>query len=181
MAEVHHTVEYRDIPGYTGYQVGDDGSVWSRWERGRGPSVLGNEWRRLLPTPTKHGHVCVTIRRGSDKRPRYVHRLVLEAFIGPCPPGMEGRHFPDRDPANNNLSNLSWATHTVNMGDCLVHGTHNRGSRCGTAKLTEELVRLIRAKHAAGGVTQRQLARKYGASEAAVSNLLNRKTWQHVA
>ena len=45
---------------------------------------------------------------------RYVHLLVLEAFVGPRPPGMEALHGDDeRD--NNRLDNLSWGTHAVNM------------------------------------------------------------------
>ena len=35
-------VEYRDVPGWPGYRVGDDGSVWSLWKRrglGRGTAT----------------------------------------------------------------------------------------------------------------------------------------------
>ena len=52
-----------------------------------------------------------------------VHRLVLAAFIGPCPPGMVCRHFPDRNPRNNRLDNLSYGTPTQNSQDKVVHGT----------------------------------------------------------
>jgi hypothetical protein len=52
-----------------------------------------------------------------------VHRLVLEAFVGPCPIGMQCRHFPDPNPANCNLKNLQWGTPMENTEDKRVHGT----------------------------------------------------------
>jgi hypothetical protein len=52
----------------------------------------------------------------------YVHRLVLKAFVGPCPEGMEGCHW-DGDACNNKLDNLRWATHAENVEDSIRHGT----------------------------------------------------------
>ncbi|MCW0984045.1 helix-turn-helix domain-containing protein [Agrobacterium sp. BT-220-3] len=46
--------------------------------------------------------------------PRAVHRLVLEAFEGPCPPGMETLHLDD-NPSNNTIDNLQWNTRAVNV------------------------------------------------------------------
>jgi hypothetical protein len=54
---------------------------------------------------------------------RFVHQLVLEAFVGPCPPGMECLHAND-DATDNRLVNLRWGTHTENVQDCLRNG-HN--------------------------------------------------------
>ena len=70
------------------------------------------------------------------------------------------------------------------MGE--AHGTHTRpegrprGERNGHAKLTEELVRGVRAAYAAGGVTQRELAAHFGVSQMTVSDLVTRRTWKHV-
>lgn len=52
----------------------------------------------------------------------YVHRVVLEAFIGPCPEGMECCHN-DGNPQNNRLENLRWDTKTNNGADTRRHGT----------------------------------------------------------
>src|SRR5262245_15574121 len=40
---------------------------------------------------------------------RSVHHLVLEAFVGPRPSGMEARHLND-DPSDNRLVNLAYGT-----------------------------------------------------------------------
>jgi hypothetical protein len=73
------------------------------------------------------GHLRVRLKPSSSGRSKFpaVHRLVLEAFVGPCPEGKEARHFPDRDPRNNRLDNLSWATRTTNQRDRDFHGTSN--------------------------------------------------------
>lgn len=45
-----------------------------------------------------------------------VHRLILEAFIGPCPNKMETRHLNDTK-TDNQLSNLCWGTRKQNLDD----------------------------------------------------------------
>jgi len=133
-----------------GYRVGTDGSVWSQvYSAGVGKRRFG-EWRLLKPTPQYRGHLMVCIGR---RNRRLVHRLVLEAFVGPCPPGMECRHFPDRDPSNNQLVNLQWGTPAENYADSVVHGTASYfgGKPCrdgrpvGSGRLTPEQVNEIKA------------------------------------
>lgn len=46
----------------------------------------------------------------------FVHRLVLEAFVGPCPPGMESLHGNDIS-ADNRIENLRWDTRLNNKAD----------------------------------------------------------------
>src|SRR5690242_16611852 len=87
-----------DFMGFPNYKIGDDGSVYFTTKRGLW-SILklkGNKWGHLLARLHYKGkHVAV-----------FAHRIVLMAFVGPCPEGMETSHFPDRDPANNRLENL---------------------------------------------------------------------------
>jgi len=55
-----------------------------------------------------------------------------------------------------------------------------RGEQNNQAKLTEATVREIRSTYAAGGVTQKELAERFGVSRESVWNILNGKTWSHV-
>jgi len=111
-------VKYRDVPGYLGYRVGDDGSVWSRRVRRSKCDKMGDTWNRLLGNPRKSGinYPLVTLVR--DKIPKLIpiHRIVLLAFSGECPEGHECRHL-DSNPANNHLSNLAWGTRAENARD----------------------------------------------------------------
>ena len=178
MSEVNSTVSYRDILGFPGYRVGDDGSVWScRTFAG----TIGSTWHRLTPRIDKDGYLVVTPCRNSKSFLKRVHHLVLEAFVGPRPTGKIARHFPDRNPANNAISNLQWATHKENQADRVIHGTHSRGEKNSWAKLSEDAVRSIRAEYAAGKISQRKLAKKYNVTQYAIFSIVNRQTWRHIA
>lgn len=58
----------------------------------------------------------------------WIHRLVLETFIGPAPEGLQTRHL-DGNPRNNRLDNLCWGTPKENQADRALHGTDNKGER----------------------------------------------------
>lgn len=108
------------IPGHDGYEVSDLGRVRSLdrvilKRDGRRQTVHG---RTLRAWPEK-GYLSVHLGTG----PRYlVHRLVLEAFVGPCPPLMEALHG-NGDRANACLNNLRWGTPSENAHDRIRHGT----------------------------------------------------------
>ncbi len=55
--------------------------------------------------------------------PQLVHRLVLQAFAGPCPAGMEACHN-NGIARDNRPENLRWDTHKANCADQALHGTH---------------------------------------------------------
>lgn len=185
MATGQPTVEYREINDFPGYRVGDDGSVWTAWRkvcdgtRGGIRSAVGDTWRPLNPRPKTEGHLFVSLGKCAN---RAVHRLVLEAFVGPCPPGMEACHN-DGSPANNHLPNLRWDTRKANIADCIRHGTRAdfRGERHGRAKLTDDAVRAMRAEYATGDTSYKKLAAKFGVSKPAVWHVISRRAWSHVA
>ena len=122
------TEEWRDIAGWEGfYQVSNCGRVRSL-ERTIPVVREGYRWRRIqervlvqqaLP---KLGHRIVTLQRAGIIQTLLVHRLVLTAFRGPCPIGMQCCHFPERDPGNNRVDNLRWGTHADNVADRRAHG-----------------------------------------------------------
>tara|TARA_R100001198_G_scaffold86436_1_gene61078 strand:+ start:2331 stop:2834 length:504 start_codon:yes stop_codon:yes gene_type:complete len=116
--------------------------------------------------PYKRVHLS---HKGIAKYP-LVHRLVLIAFVGDCPKGMQCLHA-DNNPANNNLSNLSWNTPKKN------HETIDRkGERNGRAKLTETDVINIRKSQAA----TRSLAKQYNVSQKYIQNIQRGITWKHI-
>ena len=139
--------EWRDIAGYIGqYQVSNLGRIRSlqrthiAWN-GFKQCVFHRKGNIVKLCPIGAGnHLSASLMKNGVKKTLYIHRLVLESFVGPCPEGMEGRHFPDRNPNNNRLENLSWGTHTENMQDKIIHGTN------GGWKLPESAIRKLRSK-----------------------------------
>jgi hypothetical protein len=126
------------------------------------------------------GYPVVSLRIDKGKRKqKAVHALVLEAFIGPCPKGMEACHFPDRNKTNCNLENLRWDTPKGNRADSVKHGTQVRGETTGTAVLTEKQVRDIRRRFA-NGENKTALAERFNAGWTTIARVVNNETWKHV-
>lgn len=174
--------ERREIPEYPGYSVTDDGKVWTRLRRGQGKFTVGETWKQMKPTAHASGHLCVFLYGVGSERPtvkKYVHVLVLEAFVGPCPEGKEGCHSPDCDPTNNRIENLRWDTHDENMKDSMRHGNSTRGEKGWNAKVTAEIARDIRTQRE-NGVRGIDLAIKYGINPATVGDIYKKRTWRHI-
>lgn len=113
---------WKFVPGFEGlYEISDQGKVRSL--RGRG--------RILRPgIASRQGHLQVFLagRPPGTRRPAYVHRLVLEAFVGPCPEGMQCRHL-NGVADDNRLENLRWGTPSEDNYDRIRHGTHQHSSK----------------------------------------------------
>lgn len=127
------SMEWRPVIGFQGrYEVSNTGLIRSldrviearhgcRWTPGE--SVLGVrriKGRVLKPGGSASGHLHVVLEGRVDLR---VHTVVLEAFVGPCPPGLMARHADD-DPTNNAIGNLSWGTRSANGFDAVRNGRH---------------------------------------------------------
>lgn len=166
---------------YAGYDVSDLGRVRSRRKPGRGVG-LRDDAVVLSPTPDylKSGHLRIRLSGGGRLVRVMVHALVLGAFVGPRPSGLLARHFPDPDPTNNRLSNLSYGTHQQNADDRGLHGSVARGSRHGRAVLTEGAVRLMRWLRAEHGVTYVALGEWFGVGPDACRKAADGAFWTHV-
>lgn len=164
-------VEFRDVPGFPGYRVGSDGSVWSN-KSGR--------WKRLDPCVPPNGYPQVTLQNCDGPRKWLVSRLVLESFVGPPLPGHQACHFPDPCPQNNNLSNLRWGTPKENNGDKQIHGTQPRGEQMPWAKVNSDMARALREEYAATTLTISDLARKHRLNRDLVYGIISGRNWKHV-
>lgn len=115
---------WKPVVGYEGiYEVSDLGRIRSLARldsRGRRRSAKIRALSRQ-----KSGHLTVGLCRSGAKKSAGVHRLVLEAFVGPCPPGMEACHWNDI-PDDNRLENLRWDTRSANAADSVRNGTHSQ-------------------------------------------------------
>ncbi len=171
--------EWKDVAGYEGfYQVSSEGRVRSlvRLLPSAHEAGMRKEKQILAFGSNKQGRLQVTLCMHGKTRRFQVHTLVLTAFKGPCPEGLECLH-EDNDYTNNRPGNLKWGTHLENMRDKRRHGTQNEGTNHGSSKLTDDQVRAIRADKRAS----RTIAPEYGISQVAVVFIKNRKTWKHLA
>lgn len=157
---------WKAVVGFEGlYEVSDLGQVRS-------------VKTRRLKAYTKHiydSRPFMNLWRDGKQKIMRPHALVLTAFVGPRPDGMECCHN-DGNSWNNRLENLRWDTPRNNQLDRIKHGTSNRGERCAAAKLTEAQVRAIRADTR----LQREIAAEYGVKENTISRIKSGKRWAHI-
>lgn len=115
------------IPGYEGiYEVSDAGRVRSLDRLNARGRRLAGKLRSLSVMPS--GHLTVALNAHRVRRTWSVHHLVLMAFVGPRPEGMEACHWND-EPSDNRLENLRWDTRSANQADSVRNGTHAMASR----------------------------------------------------
>lgn len=117
---------------------------------------------------------------GKGTRTLSAHRLSFEMHSGPIPDGMVVMHTCD-NPTCVNPAHLELGTYQDNMDDMWAKGRGrpaiNRGESSGKAKLTEELVRYIRANPERG---HKDLADELGLKPNTVRGVRIGRTWRHV-
>jgi hypothetical protein len=160
---------WRPIPGFDGYEASNQGRV---------RSLLRKEPKILAPDKSlPYWKFC--LRRNKKSAHPFLHHLVLNAFRGPCPEGMEASHL-NGDRNDNRLENLIWESRTENMRRKNGHGTMAKGESHGGAKVIATDVQKIRRRYAAGGVGVRKLAKEFGLSKSNVWYIVKKETWRHI-
>lgn len=171
-------VEYRDIEGFPGYRVGSDGSVWS-CRRFGAQGGLCDQWRQMAKNFGCNRRIHVQLYRDTIRHGFLVHALVLTAFVGPRPDGMECCHN-NGDAFDNRVNNLRWDTPKSNQADRLIHGTacigeDNPGHKLKSSQVVE-IKRLLR-----DGVRPKVIGEMFGVHRATIEFIRNGATWSHIA
>lgn len=94
---------------------------------------------------------------------------------GPAPTRQHQAAHSCRTKSCVNPLHLSWKTPPENNADKIADGSALFGEKNHQAKLTDGEVGTIRALYAAGGVTQKQLADRFGVSHQQVSKIIRRE------
>jgi hypothetical protein len=176
------TETWKTIPDYDGYEASNFGRIRSWWKTGcKGQKRKSNPiiLKPHLNTSNRRGRYIVHLAQKGRIVGRNVAHLVLFAFTGPRPLGLECCHKDDNR-EHNGISNLRWDTKQGNWNDRRRNGNgtgHHVGSP--SARLTEDQVLLIRNGFAVG-LHRRALALQYQVCERTISDILSGHTWPHV-
>jgi hypothetical protein len=171
------------VEGFPGYEVSDFGRVRSFWRSrgGHGGQVISATPQRILKGHlNRNGYRIVTLHSEERLHCLTVHRIVLEAFVGPRPPGGCCRHL-DGIKTRNRLTNLAWGTYRENTLDKVTHGTvpNRKGMAHPLAKITDQMVIKIR-ELCAHGHLQKDVAQMFDVAKPTVSDIVRRKKWKHI-
>lgn len=174
---------WKPIAGYEGlYEISTLGRARSCTRRVPHPNRWGAKGSRVvrgeLKSPGIGNYALLVLYRGGKGRTFLLHRLVLEAFIGPCPKGAVCCHN-NGNKFDNRLENLRWDTQASNESDKVIHGTRAIGIAVYNAKFTDSNVRSIRRLRKAGW-TLAKLSTRFGASQSTLCAMCLRKTYRHV-
>jgi len=181
MSDSNSTIVYREVPGFAAYRVGNDGSLWSRWKRKRGGpgQIISDRWTKLGCWIDDNGYHTAILYAPGVKRRVFLHVIVLEVFVGPCPDGMECAH-DNGVRSDCRLSNLRWDTHKNNIADKRKHGTWQQGESHGSSVLNESKVREIRRRRKLGE-SPSSLSREFGVKPSSIGNICAMRSWKHIA
>jgi hypothetical protein len=192
--------EWRWVAGYENlYEISNIGRLRSYKKRGSntGHYYSSPETAKILTPIYRKGYPNYSLynKHGIYKH-KLAHRLVLEAFVGPCPTGMECCHN-DGNRKNCVLSNLRWDTPKNNGLDRIIHGTSKvcsgenhwsktrpedtlKGENNAAAKLTDIQVYNIIDILTKELATKSELARYYRIDQTIPGRIIARKKWQHI-
>lgn len=176
------SIDIRQIPEFPGYGVslaGCQATIWTRWDNKL--RTWTGVWRPMSTWIDQRGHVQVQLARNGKRVCTGVHRLVLMAFVGPCPEGMEACHGND-SPADNRLVNLRWDTMSNNLQDRAKNSKVTEWSgnaKYSVPKLNDLKIREIRGL-IADGLKQRDIARRYGVTPMLITKIKLKQIWAHV-
>lgn len=112
---------------------------------------------------------------------RKAHRVSWELHNGSFQEGLDVLHHCDNPPCVN-PDHLFLGTALDNVADMYVKGRQApppalRGERNPMARTTHAAVHALRTEWAAGGISQRALAKRHGLSVMAVNRIIRRETW----
>jgi len=183
MTKIVSLEEWKPIEGYEGfYEVSNLGRVRSvdrvvERKDGKYKKCKGVLFK---PGLQNKGYLYVNLAKEGKYKTYLVHRLVAVAFLGQPPEGHVVCHGPKGKQCNK-VSNLSWGTIQQNNGtDRLRDGTDNRGEKCGTAKLNEMQVRVIRRLIESESMLLKEIAEIFGVDRSTISSIKSGRRWSHL-
>lgn len=171
-------ITWKSVPGYEGlYEVSDAGQV-------RGLDRIRLDGKRvrarlLRQTVSPKGYARVHLSKNANRKKRFVHQLVLEAFVGPRPAGAAMGCHKNGKSLENWRDNLRWGTAVNNAEDRRSHGTTAIGERSPRAKLTAEKVLAVRA-YEDSDLSASQIGKLFGIGRSQVDRIIKRQTWRHL-
>ena len=153
---------FADIPGLPTYFASDYGEIF-RFKDNKFYLMKQKitKWRKSIGFYIKDKKVYPN-----------VHKLILEAFVGPCPPGLECCHN-DGNPHNNKLDNLRWDTKKANWNDRRKHGTTTKFRK---AKLNKSQVYVI-LRLIVKGLRYTEIAKRFNVSPNLICRIKSGKGW----
>ncbi len=168
----------KDIPGFPGYQIDEEGNVYSF--RKRGPGTKLNDFAiKLKFTHDKDGYLKTYLCRDNKLVNIRVHRLLMMVFRpNKNHENLLVRHL-DGNLHNNKLENLAWGTAKDNSQDRYVYGRPQTGAKNPNASISETKAMFFK-KAMALGIKRKDLMKTFGVSWNILNQIYHGYKWKHL-
>jgi len=167
--ETNTNEEWRQVPGFPGYEISSAGKVRS-YKRSAVPKHLKlKQW--------KDGYVNVLLWRDHKQHPKRTSRLIALAFHGAPPIGRNEAAHNDGDQLNNTVENIRWASRKENAEDSVKHGTSLFGEKNYNNKLGERNASIIKYLLTLGH-KRPELAETFSVSRACIGLIERGISWK---
>ena len=159
------------------YEVSSQGRV-RRTKASKGARV-GNVLNLI---PHSKGYWAVTLCRPDEPQEKHlVHRLMVEAFLGPLDGHRMEVNHKNGVKADNRLENLERVSHRRNCQHAYDTGLNkrlnHRGEKSGSSKLTEAQVLEVRQR-LANGERGLHIAKALGVGSSTIYGIKNQRSWE---
>ena len=153
---------WKPIPDFKGYEVSNEGRVRSYFKRAYYTWVIADTPQRILkPSRDPNGYPGVNLQKDGVGHRRRIHQLIMLAFVGPCPNGLEICHN-NGIPNDNWLENLRYDTPSENQRDA---------ARNGSRRLLPEQVKTLREMYWIEKANIHIIVDKFGMRASSIRNI----------
>lgn len=160
-------IDLKPIPGFSKYQVSDNGIV------------INSYGRRLSPYPDASGYQWVGLINDAGVRKNVsLHRAVALTWIGPIPKGYWVNH-ENGNKADNHVNNLRIDTPQYNHlhASRVLNRHYAKGERSAMSRLNPEAIKAVFELRRLGW-SQRRIAQAIGVSQPTINSVLHGRTWK---
>lgn len=158
----------KEIEGYGGQYLAcpKTGQIWTT---GSNKLPKGGY---LKPWLIGNGYEMIMLYNNTTPRKFLVHRLIAITFV-PNPQGLTEVNHKDGNHRNNRPKNLEWVTSSQNKAHAWKAGLYTHG------KVSKKQADEIRSLYLKGGIFQREIAERYGVTQAYVSWIVRGNNRKH--
>ena len=164
---------WKPVPFADEYEVSDLGNI-----RRVAPAIKRRDYGPIRGSLTYQGYMAVTLRhKGKRLQPRFLHRIIMEAFHGPSDLHVNHINGIKND---NRLCNLEYVTAADNRKHAMqVLDSFAKGAGHPNAKLVDADVVQIKSMIRAG-ISDRAISEIFGCTAANIYVIRKGKGWTHI-
>lgn len=166
---------WKPVVGFEGfYEVSSRGNVRScerehTYDDKRVGTITRRRKSQTIAQAKRGKYRSALLSKNGERTSHLTHKLVIEAFTGPRPDGLEVRHL-NGIASDNSASNLCYGTKLENAADRDAHGRTYRGEKHAWCRLSDAEIERIHSD-AKNIARLEDLAAKYGISRTHAWNI----------